>query len=1370
MTLNQTANIAASATELRKLPTTGFRHCQPLGWAALLMATAIASAQVTNVHVGTTATQAVITYSAPNDSPCTIDVREGGATGPLVPDVDPSLFPKSPVQDVVLANNDSRKVNLVSGQKRVFVVGKRTAEYALDGFRHSRALQTNTAHTFKISCGATLYTGQFTTMNAPLGASFNDPLPVDPQNPGTYAWPDFRWTDRNQWVVDPFTGVLLKQLDSPRDAAETQGYGAFAAASNVGSSTDWTNPSAVLADDNATATYSGTTQGFLFVDLGLSFLNSTVHNAQTSSPTSFVPTFNAYCSGADCATASADDRSIQYCLTIDGNNCSSDLLETALTPCTSNCTGANQRFATTANPQPILAEWFASNNGIPKIDVTDLSKRTGTINRTGAKVSLFYGDRFNLNWKPGATITITSNGTPTRYPIASVDDDQNLTLAGSPSGSDAYSPYVASNAGLLIRKKTSSGHQISIQYITYVYWTNASPNLEPAGDEDSYANCAPIEVVGPNGEMGVHCSVAGAFYWIGRNGTVNRLGRAEMYYNGNSDGWNRQGCLSGSFWDWKDANAVYCPATLLSGHTNLFKFVYSGGNTDIGDMRSDQEPVQCSGGNTPCWTITNLTAGQNALDLQMKAFGGTDWSDAGFRTNFISLFGRMGSANSLLFMARRDQNNDTMAFLFRYDLATATIAGGIPTWRHWPLRWAGMHGPENLNDPKYIQVSATYLRGSYTGIERVAGQGPYYSTIASGPVDNLGHVCPTRPSSSPIAASDWPTGNLCLTITVDGEPADPTPAQYVNGTISISGSTVTGTGTYWTSFVDGTQMTINGGSTYYRFTWGGLNNPNQGTLDAAPGNASNVPYILYLEPVNNPKTGNPSFGYLQDSEVRDIFCVTDQFACDPAYASNEFMRLILKDPANPNIWTLQRGFAGPTPVRTFKSLRANGWLTAYPDSCNFSPDDPCTEPRVLWNAADDPHALNANGNTIIQDSADKGCCHSARQNGVNVDVGTVCPNRAGQGNGIGCYFARFNSLPEALDAVNHPGYHVSNNPLFHQRAGVGVPNSVDSHPSHNQTSLLAAPNDLRWIGDARPFLGDPLLGNPQNPRGTLLGGSLYKFAASQVNKLNPRLFSAMAACGSNPLLDVSGPASVLTVGTADNYKYCVAKNAGECFSGSGAGELYVNCPQIRIAACGYQGIGNSDPDTRDICIGDMGAHALNITQVAVDKPDPDGLYSRRVTSAFSRYKWLNQFWNTKILPNGKFMLVWSTFFQGQRNSVLLVKLPPFPEPDGINRGDFIPYQMTVPTPQIPGVAVSNAVVQFGYDKNYYCTSRGEACVQGAAEDFAYQSENPAGVACPTGCTITVQAISQRVMYFQVLLRDSSNNVVGRMSPDAVAIK
>jgi hypothetical protein len=126
--------------------------------------------------------------------------------------------------------------------------------------------------------------------------------------------------------------------------------------------------------------------------------------------------------------------------------------------------------------------------------------------------------------------------------------------------------------------------------------------------------------------------------------------------------------------------------------------------------------------------------------------------------------------------------------------------------------------------------------------------------------------------------------------------------------------------------------------------------------------------------------------------------------------------------------------------------------------------------------------------------------------------------------------------------------------------------------------------------------------------------------------------------------------------------------------------------------------------------------------------------------------------------------------------VLAGKLPPFPEVDSVNRGTFVPLALNLSPP--PDLGVDNAVVQFGYLENgapdqFFCTSRRETCmavgpVVTENNPFRFGTDGADGTAatvsgasCASGCTIAITGIPQRVVYYRVLYRDSSNRVVAQ---------
>src|SRR5271166_2324818 len=128
----------------------------------LLLCAFPAFAQLTVTVSGATATEAVLSYAAPTPSSCTLQVSTVAGLSPVVHDVDGTLFTN--------ANVDlSRATTISEGSTRIVVVGARTSASALDGVTfYSRALQANTNHFVKVTCGSSTGTTTFVTANPPL--------------------------------------------------------------------------------------------------------------------------------------------------------------------------------------------------------------------------------------------------------------------------------------------------------------------------------------------------------------------------------------------------------------------------------------------------------------------------------------------------------------------------------------------------------------------------------------------------------------------------------------------------------------------------------------------------------------------------------------------------------------------------------------------------------------------------------------------------------------------------------------------------------------------------------------------------------------------------------------------------------------------------------------------------------------------------------------------------------------------------------------------------------------------------------------------------------------------------------------------------
>src|SRR5580698_1752954 len=176
---------------------------------AILGASAVAAfgQSVVVTIPATSPTQAVLTYTSPGNSACTVEVSESITSAPLVHDADPSLFAG--------ANLDNRTGSINSaGNLRIFVAGTRAIQTALDSNNYSRALQQGTQHYFRVTCGSAAGTGTFTTKVLPMGTTYSDLIPLDAN--GNYLFPSVTRT-RNAKLVDPQTGVLLTLVNVPSD-------------------------------------------------------------------------------------------------------------------------------------------------------------------------------------------------------------------------------------------------------------------------------------------------------------------------------------------------------------------------------------------------------------------------------------------------------------------------------------------------------------------------------------------------------------------------------------------------------------------------------------------------------------------------------------------------------------------------------------------------------------------------------------------------------------------------------------------------------------------------------------------------------------------------------------------------------------------------------------------------------------------------------------------------------------------------------------------------------------------------------------------------------------------------------------------------
>lgn len=730
----------------------------------------ISASKPLNVAVsGITNTQAVLSYLAPNSSPCTVAVSPSSTLSPLVYDVDSTKFPG--------ANQDSR-APLGGGSTRQFVVGARTAQRAADNNLYSRALQQDTTYYYEVTChGAAPATGKFTTATIAIGNSYADPLPVDPTHPGEYAWPTLSLTDRTQQIIDPQTGLLIRRMSLPQDRNLTTNNAAFV---NV-RTTGWSNASAALSNtDNAAATITGDNTSALLLlpqnnQTYVGYINgfSGSREFNTAFLNWFQVTLNAKTSRTSCPQSQSGDCNIQVCLTIDGVNCNPNG-QTFSQPLSTSY--ANYNFGTTGTAIDL---WQSA--GHRPFNGTEIAIRQGNVTCDGSStVTWSSGDYFATFWTAGSTVTI--NGV--NYAVKQVNNTQSLQLQTScPSTSGQSTPYNGMNFGVLVRKQTTSGDTVSVQYASVNYQNGVFPFFDFTGEYDL---CSIPAVTGPSGHPGYNCSMYqnGQVFWIdGTTGESHLIALNQGVFGNQYTG--ACGTFDSIIFDAANPDIWYCGGTYpekvqyFGNHSEPMNTTYPGHLEEQVNIPNCNSPTSPS--NEPCLAFTNLS-GSKTIGSLIQAFDPT-FDPVGFSQPYLSHV-----ENGVLVYRFWRSNYGTLGWTVLFDPnATSNgqpnnagcVGGGAPgcvvgaaaSWKSPNARWCALKSNDPMNQPGWMAMGG-YGWGSIGS--GVAGAGPYLSTVNDGTAFSITTNAAGGPGRCPTNTLNV-TGNQCTTVTVDGQPYNPAP-------------------------------------------------------------------------------------------------------------------------------------------------------------------------------------------------------------------------------------------------------------------------------------------------------------------------------------------------------------------------------------------------------------------------------------------------------------------------------------------------------------------------------------------------------------------------------------------------------------------
>jgi hypothetical protein len=1247
-------------------------------------------AQVIN-SISTTATQALVKFTASTKPACTIQVSENANFSPLDADVDPTLFANANTESAHLA------AAWVSGTNttRTLRIGLRKAPLALDGFRHSRALAAGTKHYFAVTCNGSTTTATFTT-GVPGGIA-PEPPPTDSAAWGQAAFPQF--TDFSKPVIEPHTGMKIYSADPsgwsssqtvPVSANWFTGGNGWINTANIGAygaavaMTGNTNPIAVYLDVSTYADGLADVGGYWpydnFLDAGL----------------------DLYGSGSDGNTAA--NRTIQACLSLDSG-------QTCYTPYASFTFPAGSDVPAGTMPSQYPSAYFAGwgkplpRNAWPKRGLVSASAGVVTLtldsfgnpiyNAPTSSGSFFAaGAYFNQDWSPGTKIHIAGSSTACTNnfcTIASVQSGVQLTLVENLTlpGNNAYE-----SAGLvaILNKTTATG---SVNISARWHLAKGYPhNLWTGG-------CAPTAVTSGDGISGYPCIFpavrqnAGALYLVGVSQPVIRLISLFVNSPANCTNGSSTDCPSGVIsllgpttpqFDPGNPALMYVPALTNGGALGLFKVTYSGNWTAYSHpyASSNVAPVASS---ELSWT--NLTPTSTHQDLRTQILANTNYNETTWPP--LTRIQTAGITGPYAIFNQSIGGQNSACWIFAFTAATGVF---YKAWRtddgssNPILHFTGCHaiepvdgsttnaGPAVLiaNDNLLFSNNTVPLGGPFSGVITAVSRGGVFgsNTALVWPPDN------SYDNACPAGLPQWiihhgAAGNQCVTVQLT-QPCS--------------------------SFATAGEI---------------VSNP--------------CPYA---------STTKSSLGSLAAGD----------FIKDPALGFDAEGMMVVQI-LNANTYVFQRnanfsycalGTPTSTPPKdgvlsSNSSLtHANGWsYTAVSrDSCFTTLD-------LLDIVGGNIYTYNQN---IIRGHFD------LTEAGVqsNTMIGSGASNILAQF----LYPIQFQRSWPNISSFSD--FSIPQGPAF---AGYQSDQGTQSYIDAKQFSAAPAlkqyafdfrhydPNTGVDLEFPNQELGSATNATPQS--GTT---SVYLLSFTGTADVKRQALNVWA--GEKYFIDMSSSAKGNIITDSNPWTFCYAYNAGECRTGSSQGALYAVIPRIDAWNSTMGACWESQINLRVPCAFAGPTQGMNATQVRVSTPDPKGIYQRWLGQLLMVPE--AQYVYSKVLPtpDASYLLFGGFLTSGYHTGLMMASIPPFPN-DSMARSTYVPMMVNGSG---RNVYIEFGYDEFGSDgvTKFYCTTRAENCrVASAAINegtpFSYASESLANA---NGYSIAIPALPGHVLYYRVV--------------------
>lgn len=1188
-----------------------------------------------------------------------------GNVGQLAHDVNPDLFPGSDLDSRASSNN--------YGTNRVFVAGTRALGVPSGtDIAYSRALQSSARHKFRITCGADTFEDYATTGNIPLGyLSIDYPKPAYPGGPIAPTFDKSARWDKSDGIyldraTDPVTGVMYTVMYPPELIVDTA-YALSTSNTPTPTGTNWSNPGNVRTQDASSATYSAATKDILCVKpylvVGVNGATKSQWYTQNTTLENLVVTMRA--SGAANPVAQGD-RDLEIAINNNGD-CVTPATEwqTISPPGTGSLTDISFPSGT---PKGAFAEWHSATQR--RLNHMDVVTKRGYLNTSGTTLTWQldgnYGQQtgpgislFDPAWVAGTKIRVGADSTVcsagTEYTIASVVDNRTITI-NEDAGTQSNRWWCVSQFALLIRKKSTSTDTVSLDYVTFSMRETRIPNEHDSGSAKIFSEKPKADADGNLGYVGYTQGAGGTTYqihWVGRDNGESRWQFGHLVNLPAGTGFSGGNCnaIENTF-STSAPDTMFCLMNKTGGGQSVvgYKFWNDGPNAWKGTTPSSTPPAACS---------TTVPASPNPCLEPRNLTGSYNLLDLiqdrnpAFDPAKFTGCGARGIQTHYMYLTCQRSVQDTVAWWVMYDLDK-------------PI-------------------------GSYDEMDQstnpVVGAVPTWDVGFRGmAVYHTGFVLPSNANSvnSHFTVFDPKFGRKNSATNYDG--AGP-------WRMAISGSTA-----------------INNTTDVFQCPPNRWNHINCSTIvvtshpfDPDPGPGETGAAGEYA----NAEVGNGGILWKCDpgASAYTHETITESVAnsgCQ-SYANFEWVRIIGISGTAPTIsLTVARGLNSGGMKSHAAGYSLFQWpLTDY--------NNQAVDVNMVWDFV----ACPTGGSLDCMNYAGGSTSHGSlsQYGAVGYSTGTGLAQVAWVDPSISSY----QGAPQVNLNLSLQVW-----PAFAGKYTWRFMGPTQRYNANNHVDFLEARKPAyQWFVDSRPDLYGTI-GSEYHWQFLKVGGTAYIYQYHSQLQGDTRIpvikhLEFLVQSNGKTLVDVSGPSSTLNDTIGDYYKKCIAWKADECRTGSKFGDIFLNLPSATLGSFTKYSCGGVGLKDTDICATPLDPMSgPNVQFWYGSGPNMgQGRHIRKLGwGAHASLRNSGQV--PKVYPNGEWLgPLWVNFLNEHRSGAgLMMKLPPLPHEDGIDRTTFVPIPIT--SNSVPA-GTAFAQVEYGYafygtPSQLYCTERRESCL------------------------------------------------------------